>query len=59
MATLNGRVVLFGGLTIEPGPAQQTVVLGDTWTWDGGAWTEERPPISPPARFAHGTATVR
>jgi len=40
-----GQVVLFGGV----GGAG---VLGDTWTWDGGAWTRRTPATSPPARAA-------
>lgn len=37
-------VVLFGG-----GDANG-VVFGDTWTWDGVTWTQQFPPVSPPAR---------
>jgi hypothetical protein len=33
MATLNGRVVLFGGLDSNQN------LLGDTWIFDGNAWT--------------------
>ena len=43
-----GNIVLFGGSTtapIEPGSS-----LGDTWTWDGANWTQQFPPVSPPAR---------
>ena len=39
-----GTVVLFGG-----GNASG-VVFGDTWTWDGVTWTQQFPPVSPPAR---------
>ena len=38
------RVVLFGGQDVH-GP-----LFGDTWEWDGTAWEERHPPISPPAR---------
>ncbi len=45
-----GQVVLFGGLGRRPGDAgsypQQP--LGDTWTWDGSAWTQRHPAVSPP-----------
>lgn len=41
-----GGVVLFGGL--DPSNA----FLGDTWTWDGGAWTERHPAHSPQPREA-------
>jgi hypothetical protein len=43
-----GDIVLFGGSTtapIKPGSS-----LGDTWTWDGTTWTQQFPPVSPPAR---------
>jgi hypothetical protein len=36
--------VLFGG---NPG---NFVYVNDTWTWDGTTWTEQFPPVSPPAR---------
>ncbi len=34
MATLGGNIVLFGGSDANNGP------LGDTWIWDGHAWTQ-------------------
>jgi N-acetylneuraminic acid mutarotase len=34
MATLNGEVILFGGMSMSGAP------LGDTWAWDGSAWTQ-------------------
>src|SRR5438876_349204 len=37
-----GRVVLFGGLDGD--------YLGDTWMWDGTAWTKATPKHEPPAR---------
>jgi hypothetical protein len=40
----HGQVVLFGGRTADG----QT--LGDTWTWDGGSWTQQHPRQSPSAR---------
>jgi hypothetical protein len=39
-----GTVVLFGGGTSDNTP------LNDTWTWDGVTWTQQFPPVSPPAR---------
>jgi len=39
------QVVLFGGNEVSPGPT-----LGDTWTSDGTAWTQQHPTTSPPAR---------
>ncbi|HEY3955205.1 MAG TPA: hypothetical protein VGM53_17695 [Streptosporangiaceae bacterium] len=35
--------VLFGGSTDRS-------TFGDTWTWDGSAWTRQAPAIHPPAR---------
>src|SRR5262249_54761851 len=37
-----GSIVLFGG--VKPGG-----VLGDTWAFNGSAWTRLSPPASPPA----------
>jgi hypothetical protein len=45
------RVVLFGGLV--PGTWQ---LLGDTWEWDGSAWTARQPANAPSARY--GAAMV-
>ena len=44
-----GEVVLFGGY--NDGDS-----LGDTWTWDGKAWTQQHPATSPAARFGTGMA---
>jgi hypothetical protein len=40
----SGTIVLFGGMT------SNGVFLNDTWTWDGVNWTQQFPPVSPPAR---------
>jgi hypothetical protein len=40
----HGELVLFGG-TVDG-----RVMLNETWTWDGTAWTQMHPAISPPAR---------
>jgi len=45
-------IVLFGGQSDVPGAA----ALGDTWTWNGTIWTEQRPPISPPGRWGASMA---
>jgi len=45
----HGVMVLFGGST-------RTGVLGDTWTWDGDAWTEQHPATSPAPREAAAMA---
>ena len=48
-------VVLFGGFDNQG-------YLGDTWTWDGSAWTEQVPATSQAARsgaaMAHDAATA-
>lgn len=51
MATLNGKVVLFGGYNLDER------YLGDTWEWDGESWTN-RQVAGPPGRVAHAMATV-
>jgi Bacterial Ig-like domain (group 2)/Abnormal spindle-like microcephaly-assoc'd, ASPM-SPD-2-Hydin/Galactose oxidase, central domain/Protein of unknown function (DUF1573) len=47
-----GTVVLFGGTTGLFGTGG--VDLNDTWIWDGTAWTQVFPPISPPGRRFDG-----
>ena len=42
--------LLFGGLVTIVGPPQ---VFGDTWLWNGTAWSQLTPPTSPPARQRH------
>ena len=42
----SGRLILFGGYGPGSGANAQ---LGDTWSWDGHAWTEQHPTQSPPA----------
>lgn len=37
----NGTTVLFGGQS-------GSLMLGDTWTWDGATWTQQSPALSPP-----------
>jgi len=46
----SNRVVLFGG---QSSLGSNASVLGDTWTWDGGNWTQETPAASPPGRARH------
>lgn len=48
LASLNGKVVLFGGYG--------GTTLGDTWVWDGSTWTDKKV-AGPPARF--GAAITR
>jgi hypothetical protein len=40
------RLVLFGGRSDQS-------TLGDTWVFDGAAWTQLLPPQSPPSRWGH------
>jgi hypothetical protein len=47
----SGKVVLFGGFSSDG------ALLGDTWTWDGSTWTQQRPPTSPSARRTSSIAT--
>jgi hypothetical protein len=43
-----GNIVLFGGSPTAP--VGNGTAFGDTWTWDGIDWTQQFPPVSPPAR---------
>lgn len=45
-----GQIVLFGGSEIT------SMLLNDTWTWDGATWTRKSPQVSPPARIDHAMA---
>jgi hypothetical protein len=50
--TATGDVVLFGGQGLGTSTRSDlSTALSDTWTWDGHAWTEQHPTISPPARW--------
>jgi hypothetical protein len=55
LATLNGKVLLFGGCESCGG---NFGLMGDTWEWDGQSWTELHPAHSPPARFGAVAGTV-
>jgi WD40 repeat protein len=41
--------ILFGGISVT---TNQSTVQGDTWSWNGSAWTQITPAASPPARYA-------
>ncbi|GFZ89161.1 hypothetical protein GCM10008018_39180 [Paenibacillus marchantiophytorum] len=43
------HLVLFGGYT---GSGNSKTPLGDTWIWDGAAWAEAQPTVSPPAAYS-------
>ncbi len=45
--TTDGALCLFGGVDAA-GQA-----LGDTWRWDGSAWSSPALSVAPPARFGH------
>jgi hypothetical protein len=49
---IKGVVVLFGGKDADG------KVLGDTWEWNGTAWTQEKPPSVPSARSGHVMAAT-
>jgi hypothetical protein len=55
MATLDGKAILFGGL--ESLGSAGTSVLGDTWQWDGAAWTQLQV-AGPSARYGHTMTTA-
>jgi hypothetical protein len=48
-----GHVVLFGGVSAQPGPNQPQTFLNDTWTWDGQQWRKAAEG-GPRGRYAHG-----
>jgi hypothetical protein len=50
-------VVLFGGVnSIDPSfPSANRIIYGDSWRWDGNAWTEVQD-IGPAPRWGHGMA---
>ncbi|HEY4015584.1 MAG TPA: kelch repeat-containing protein [Polyangiaceae bacterium] len=61
MATLDGKVVLFGGSMTSSLPADTMLeggTFGDTWEWDGSAWTERATGPSPGMRSRHAMATL-
>lgn len=45
---IQGKVLMYGGL--QSGP---TLTLNDTWTFDGGTWTQLAPATTPPPRWGH------
>ena len=45
-----GTTVLFGGAT------DCCHLFGDTWTWDGSAWTKRAPASHPSARYSAAMA---
>jgi len=47
-------VVLFGGALNHIGQSGGTN-SDETWTWDGVTWTQQFPPVSPPARSWNAT----
>lgn len=51
-----GKCVLFGGFGMEAEGDVSYTHLGDTWEWDGSAWSESHPNMAPSARAAHALA---
>jgi len=51
--TGRGLVTLFGGTV---GSSQPVDIRGDTWEWNGAAWTQRAPAVSPPGRMGHAMA---
>lgn len=49
-----GQVVLFGGDGADIGYPPH--LPSDTWVWDGEAWTQKFPAVSPPPRAGFGMA---
>jgi hypothetical protein len=47
-----GTVILFGGRLNADGG----VALGDTWAWNGSAWTQQHPTASPTSRWGGSMA---
>jgi hypothetical protein len=47
-----GGLLMFGGATakVDAGPGEMGVLVGDTWRFKDGAWSELNPLLSPPAR---------
>jgi hypothetical protein len=48
VSTLEGQVVLVGGVGGVPGPDEPDT-LNDTWVWSGSTWTQQHPTQLPPA----------
>ena len=48
--SLRQRLVLFGG--VGPFPT----LYGDTWEWDGAAWSQRTPARSPPGARGYSVA---
>jgi hypothetical protein len=49
---LRKRLVCFGGYTDGSGDSE----IDETWEWDGKAWTQKSPTVSPAPRGGHGLA---
>jgi hypothetical protein len=50
---VEGQTVLFGGFRMS---RPHIFVYGDTWEWDGLAWTQRAPGTSPSPRYGAGMA---
>jgi N-acetylneuraminic acid mutarotase len=60
-ATLNGKIVVFGGMDLSQpskGGSFNGKELDDTWVWDGANWVLQHPLHSPGARQGAACATL-
>jgi hypothetical protein len=46
----SGKTLLFGGTSREPGAGQSAAATGQTWIWNGRAWSHETVRHGPPPR---------
>lgn len=50
-----GRMILFGGMSGDPAHGAPRIA-GDTWSWDGKAWSNITPSTGPSPRYDAGAA---
>jgi len=50
------QTVVFGGYDPFNATPTETILLNDTWVWDGSDWTQKSPQTSPPGRDFHAMA---
>jgi PKD repeat protein len=52
----SGEVILFGGAPTFGGNGTGVAELNDSWSFEGGAWANVTPTLSPPARYGGAMA---
>src|SRR4051794_1093246 len=52
------HVILFGGKRPDPNDPTKTIMLNDTWEWDGHVWTQLAPVNNPPVRFKAAMVSI-